>query len=746
MEQTARFTVIADTDSTRAADGLVPLSARIVMRLGDEEFDLGVRTLDLTIDELLSRSPLMPVDAAEDNFAAWLFGDSAEAATAYYDALENALCAPPPVAWAFRTPGSGSLIDLPAEATPGHRMVNPAVYREVPEPATSRQVAVSRYQPLVGCWRVQAISLIPRQLLPGGREATTEYDAIARRGLPTLSIAGLEYALTAERVRQLLRRLCDDNIHVLHLMAQCDANGAIELQDGGLAPEQLISALAAGGWAELQVVVLSGVVKREGCCDAARTLMEALPIPAVICYQGQPGFRSCIIPFTERFYGSLGAGYDVVDAATRARTGIRDGGRATTPDVLAPVVHVRAGIDPPRIVAGDPGIEGVLAAAESVAVAREVLETSEAGELAETVPMTLAQVHNRLVGIADEHLHRLRRARDVQDRLLRDDLRRRPATYTVSSAIAEQLDKVLSMLPSPAAGETGSLPPGPPGIYWVAIIKRNRTVVQQISYQPRFGPMSLFGPHGQTPWFYIQRHDDPRPLEAAMLHCGDADIEAEPPSPYSRVIFDIRHWPPSVAAQRVAGGDDIEYIRLLERDIASGAVQTVRSLLRFHFRQILDRDGTIDQFPRGVNAPAILRGGLQAAGIRAVDVEPEAGAEDPWPGGCYLLEDLDAARRCLVVLRTDPDIDVSRLPRWQTVCEYWNQALTQEESPCIVHLDVWGADAVTSWRPQNPLAEDRAPSWVWNQLAQAATEFRYSMMHRLWEWWIGALPPENGNG
>ncbi len=746
MEQTVRFTVIADADASRGAEGLVPLSARIFMRLGEQDIDLGVRTLDLDLDELLSRSPLMPVDAAEDIFAGWLFGDNTEAAAAYYDALENAPYAPPPVAWVLRTPGSGGLIDLPLEATPGHRMVNPAVYREVPEPAMRRQVAVSRYQPLVGCWRLQAVSLIPRQLLPGGREATAEYDAIARRGLPTLSIAGLEYALTAERVRQLLRRLCDDSIHALHLMVQCDASGVIELQDGGLAPEQLISALAAGGWAELQLIVLSGAVKREGCCDLARTLMEALPIPAVICYQGQPGFRSCIIPFTERFYGSLGAGYDVLDAATRARTGIRDGGRATTPDVLAPVIHVRAGIDPPRVAAGDPGIEGVLAAAESVAAAREVLETSEAWELAETVPMTLAQVHNRLVGIADEHLHRIRRARDVQDRLLQDDLRRRPPTYTVSSAIADQLDRVLSMLPSPAHGEAGSLPPGPPGIYWVSILKRNRTVVQQITYQPRVGPISLFRSQGQTPWFYIQRHDDPRPLEAAMLHRGEPDLEAEPPSPYSRVVFDIRHWPPAAATERVAGADDLEYIRLLERDIASGAAQTVRALLRFHFRQILDRDGTIDQFPRGVTPAAILRSGLQAAGIRVVDARPEVGADAPWPGGCYLLEDLDAARRCLVVLRTDPDIDVTRLPRWQTVCEYWRHALTREEAPCVVHLDIWGADAVTSWRPQNPLADDRVPSWVWNQLAQAATEFRYSMLHRLWEWWIGALPPENGNG
>ncbi len=745
MEPTVKFTVTAEAGSSRSEGGLLSLSGRIVMRVEDEEIDLGIRTLDLTMTELLERSPLMPVDAAADIFSDWLFADHAEAATAYYDALEAAQYSAP-ISWAFRTPTPAGVLDLAVEAMPGHRFVTPAVYREVAAPSRGRQTSISRYQPLVGCWRLQPVSLIPRRLLPGARDATVEYDAILGRGLPTWNPANLEYAVTLDSLRQLIAHLREDNIHVLHLIMRDYGENGILLQDGELTADELAAWLAAAGWSELQLIVLSGPGPSDGGRDMAWALMDALPVPATVSYHGQPAFRSCIVPFTERFYGCLGAGYDVVEAAARARAGMRDGGRATTPDLLSPVVHVRADIDPPRIVAGDPGIEGILAAAEAVAFARETVEAPEVWELAETVPMTLAQIHSRLVGIADAHLQRLRTARQMEERLLHDDVQRRPPAYTVSAAVAEQLDAVLNMLPAPAGGADGLLPVGPPGLYWGAILRRNRTVVQRMAHQPRSGPTKLAHSPPQTPWVYLHRHDRHDPLEVAILRRGTADIDAPPASEASRVVFDVRHWPPSVAAQRVVGADDIEYMNLLERELASGAAQTIRALLRFHFRQLLDRDGSLAHLPRGITPARIVRGALEAAGIAVTNVEPEVASDTTWPAGCHLVEDVDTGRRCLLLVRNDPDIDMTRTPRWQHVCDYWDYALTREREPCIMHIDTWGIDAVTSWRPQHALAEDNGPSWVWDQLTQAATEYRHGLLHRLWEWWIGCALAENGDG
>ncbi|NLJ36316.1 MAG: hypothetical protein GX358_08865 [candidate division WS1 bacterium] len=47
------------------------------------------------------------------------------------------------------------------------------------------------------------------------------------------------------------------------------------------------------------------------------------------------------------------------------------------------------------------------------------------------------------------------------------------------------------------------------------------------------------------------------------------------------------------------------------------------------------------------------------------------------------------------------------------------------------------------WQPAHAFAPSGTPSWVWDQLPRAITEYRGLLLDRLWEWWIGALVLEH---
>ena len=114
-----------------------------------------------------------------------------------------------------------------------------------------------------------------------------------------------------------------------------------------------------------------------------------------------------------------------------------------------------------------------------------------------------------------------------------------------------------------------------------------------------------------------------------------------------------------------------------------------------------------------------------------------------WPRGAYLLEDLDERTYCLVILRPSANRDDSDGDTWEQIAAYWEQTYGQHGGGCAVYVDVWPSVSAQFWQPAHAFAPSGTPSWVWDQLPRAITEYRGLLLDRLWEWWIGALVLEH---
>lgn len=756
MAATVRFTICAGEEPKKSDDGgtglsdssqgnagspMTLLAARLLLQVEDAEVDLGLRSLDVTLERLLEQSPLMMPEAAERLFSQWLWQDDAEGLRQYREAVEQPQHTPHEVAWSVCGPMELDFPDLPVEALLGDRSNPVAVYREVPGCTRPLSDTMSRFLPPLGVWTVAPVSLMPRSLLPAGRDPVVEYDAIVKRRLPTLEVLDIEYGPTRERLAQVLHRLGEAHVHVLHLIGDFDADSTSSLQFGGLTGTELAHMLSAGSWPELQLIVISGRAGSRASGSMGWSLMRHLPVPAVLSYQGQPRWDSCLLPFTERFYGALAAGYSVLQAATRARLSMYDSGRAETADVLAPTLFLRADTDPPTVRGGDPGLEGLLAAADAMATARDIFEDPAVLQLAENIPAALAQMHSRLMQICQRDLHQQRMARDHQNRLMRQTVRQEAPTYTAHAAVAEQLHRVLSMAPAPAHGTGGgSSPTAPPGLDWSFVLQRAHPSVSS-ELHAEGGPDRLFGACCDLQEVLIERA--PGASEWRMsLYTEDAPQSAERAG-WAGGSCDLTRWPPKLQIMGADSDDDRDFLAQLERDVAADTAQVVRNLLKYHFRHVLGSAGEPAFMPPGLSGAALLRGGLASLGIRVADVATADLHGLAWPRGAYLLEDLDERTYCLVILRPSANRDESGGDIWEQIAAHWEQTYGQHGGGCAVYVDVWPSVSAQFWQPSCAFAPSSTPSWVWDQLPRAITEYRGLLLDRLWEWWIGALVLEH---
>ncbi len=751
MLPAVRFTIRVGDESGRShgedaeaalADGsdIAVLSARLVMQVGKTETDLGLRPLNMTLAALVHQTPLLLPQAAEEIFGRWLWAYNPDAAGLYREALEQVAELPARVAWCLRGPNGISFPDLPVEALAGG--INaPAVYREVAKCANPLATAVGSYLPPVGSWRVAPVSLIPRHLLPQQRDPSREYDAIARGHSPILETLDTEYAVTRQRLADLLGRLGESHVQVLHLIADTHSQQqCLSLQDAAVTPLQLAEILSAGGWQELQLIVLSSAAPETAHAGFPWALMKLLPVRAMLCYQGAPRITAALLPFTERFYAALGAGYAVDEAVSRARASIRDSGRCSTPDVLAPVLYLREEREAPAIKSGDPGLEGLLAAAHALASARAVLDDPEVLQLVGQIPLLLSQIHSRLDTIVQHQIERLRRSRTEQSRILRTAGRRTPSTYTVSAAVAEQLKKVLSMAPAPAGGEAGRPAAAPPGLHWRWILQRSQRSLANVTFSRDAGPSKLYQASPPALWMTIERHRPSPPVQIALpgptKEVNDADREG------STAVLDMTQWPTPLRILRCSSDEDEAYLAQLERDFVASAALTVRNLLKYHFREVLNQPPA-SSLPPGLRPTMLVRGALRSLGLKLHDFVPATHNDVIWPAWVYLLQENDDGPTTLLIARTQPDADIAPDEQWRVVEDFYNVAAQAGDPPSAIYVDWWPVDRVTLWQPSRLVAPPTTASWVWDRLPEALTEYRQLLLQRLWEWWIGALPPEN---
>ena len=207
--------------------------------------------------------------------------------------------------------------------------------------------------------------------------------------------------------------------------------------------------------------------------------------------------------------------------------------------------------------------------------------------------------------------------------------------------------------------------------------------------------------------------------------------------------FDITCWPPSLVAARYENESDEQHVLKLERDMAAGAAHMCRDVLRFHFRDALGAETVPPHLPHWVSPAHILRGGLQTLGVRAGDADFGSPVDGPWPMAAYLLDDLDTGKQALVVLRPRADAELVRGSVWDTARRFWASERRMSKVSGLVCLDAWPASGAVFWEPLEPIGPPQLPSWVWEQLPQSMSEYRQRLCERMWEWWIGALPPEN---
>ncbi len=725
------------------ADGndIAVLSARFLMQVGKTELDLGLRPLDMTLAALVHQTPLLLPQAAQDIFAQWLWAHNPNAAKLYRDALEQTPDAPSRVAWCIRGPADISFPDLPVEALAGGGINAPAVYREVARCANPLSTSVGRYLPPVGSWRVAPVSLIPRHLLPQQRDPSREYDAIARRRSPTLETLDTQYALTRQRLDRLLTRLGETHVQVLHLIADTnEQQQRILLQDGALTPLQLAEMLSAAGWHELQLIVISSPGPETACGGFPWALMKLLPIPAMLCYQGAPKITAALLPFTERFYGALGAGYGVDEAVSRARATVCESGQCSTADVLSPVLYLRQAREAPAIRPGDSGLEGLLAAADAIASARGIFDDPDVFQLVGQVPLLLSQIHSRLNNVVQQQVERLRQSRAEQSRMLRTAGHRTPSTYTVSAAVAEQLKKVINMAPAPARGEAGRPAAAPPGLYWHWVLQHSQRSVANVIFPLDPGPTKLYRVPPQAAWITIERHRPAAPVYIALSLQGQELVETDPEG--STAVLDITQWPTPLQTLHCSTDEDEAYFAQLERDIVASAAQTVRDLLKFHFREVIDQPPA-SNFPQGLLPATLLRGALRTLGLKFHDVTPTTNNDVIWPPGVCLLQEDNAGPTTLLIVRMQPQAEITEGSEWSALADFYSAASQATNAPSVIYVDLWSVDEVTFWEPSRLIAPQTTASWVWDQLPQAITEYRQLLLQRLWEWWIGALPPEN---
>ncbi len=733
--------------------GITCPDANLLMRIGDTEIDLGLRPLNMTLEKLLAETPLLVPDAAEEIFGQWLWGQNTKAAALYRQALEDSVDLPPRVTWRVRGATTLGFPDLPVEALLGDGVNAPAVSRQVAECAEPVSTSVGKYLPPIGHWRVAPVSLLSRHLLPQTRDPSQEYDAIARRRIPTLEVLDIEYAVTRRRLARLLNRLGAAHVQVLHLIAgrRLDAAGLL-LEDAILTATGLAEMLSEGDWNELQLIVISAAQPGSaGSCNLPWTMMELLPLQAVICFQNTAAVKTCVLPFCELFYGALGAGYAIDAAVSRARTTMRDSGEAGAADVLSPVLYLREGEQTPAIRSGDRGLEGVLVATEAIAAARDVFDDPEVLQLDGQAPVALSQIHSRLTSIIEEQMADLRDRRAQHLRALRHEAGRAAPTYTASSAVAQQLDNVLNMAPAPAEGISGRPPLGPPGLHWWWLLEYIHGDEAEITLGAFPGPRKLYQFDELRTWATIQHRDRPSPVHVALSLRPWEIVFAPQDGP--RATCDMSRWPLPLISVEDANEEETACFSRLERDLASGAAQVIRRLLRTHFRSVLTDQPARPHFPHGISPGDLLRGGLTGLGLRIQDVEPTTHNDVMWPWGVHLFEDLDADIRVLAILRQSPgdEIPAADTPAnespddadaWQVVRDFWQSASDAGDSLALVCLDVWPISGTVFWQPAHPVAPDSRPSWVWDQLPQAIDEYRDLLLQRFWEWGIGALRVE----
>ena len=493
MYPTVRFTICMNggtcgqcnhAAALQAADApaIAPLSARVYMEIGSQRVELGLRQLRMTVSDLLAESPVMVPTVSEEVFSRWLWEGDATAARHYQDALADAREIPPRIAWRVCVPRGVPFPGVAVEALAADPISTPLIYRE--GPATPRQAHsdVSKYVPPVGSWTVAPVSLIPRSLLPQERDAAVEYDAIVRQQLPPLDVLAVEYAPSEQRFRGVLSSLGGANVHVLHLIGDVTPDGSsLVLEGGRLDVAELAELLHETGWPELQTVVVSAAGPGDAAATFTWRLMTLTPLPGAVCFQGSPRLRQCVLPFVERLYGALGAGRGLDDAVGSARLRLLELSDTDTADVIAPVLYLRAGSEPPAIHVGDRGLEGILAAADAIGMARDIFEAPDVLQIAENVPATVSQLHRRLIGVGEAQMLRLRENRRLSEMVLREEADRAGPTYTLPSVVAEQLRRVLKMAPSPAPGADGLPPASPPAMDWTLVLRSRHVDVDSIA-------------------------------------------------------------------------------------------------------------------------------------------------------------------------------------------------------------------------------------------------------------------------
>ncbi|MFP3903268.1 MAG: hypothetical protein ACLFWB_03385 [Armatimonadota bacterium] len=727
-----------------AHDGdIAPMSARFILDTGSQWMDLGERTLDMTIEHILEQTPMLSPDVSEDVVGQWLWEDNTEALTAYRRALEDAEIIPPKLA--VRVCGARPFWfpDCPLEALMGDALNPLASARYVPEPDESLSPHVGRHVPPVGVWRVAPVSLLPRHVLPAERQAASEYDAIIRRRLPSIELADMRYAASPNRLQAQLERIAEQTVQALHVIGEADGEKPrLLLPQGRISAREFAHSLSDAGFSELQLVFLSTPGSATGACQFAQRLMQYLPVSAAITYQGEPTVKSGILPFVERFYASLGTSKPVDVAVARARTYLRESSQASTADVLAPVLYMRADREPVAIRPGDAIVESILAASDALTTAREIFEDPAIMRLVSNIPAILAQTHNRLSAICSEQIESIREARRDEARLMRHQISETDTSYTFSGAIAEQLQKVLRLPPSPSTGREGIRPTGPVEVDWKLVLGRAAGSAAVDIHQPP-GPRRCLSSRDTIVVARIATPEEV-PDDGHLLMKQEFNDDLEQDHQPDTAVIDVRSWVPFVVSGPEPNTPARQFFEQLTRDIASAAAGLIRELLTFHFRETLGRDDYASM-PPGLDLTRLLHSGLLAVGVRLEDATPEHHRDRPWPDFTYLFHSPDEDAWVLVVLRPSADAELADEDRayLQDFCE---REYGRGRNLHVIYMDPWPVSGVREWEPGESFASPSRPSWVWDQLVRTMDESRQQALQRLWEWWIGALPPEGENG
>lgn len=715
-----------------------PIGAEITMRIAGREVSLGTRPLNLTLNDILDQTPSLVSDAADDAFSAWLWRDNVDAPRLYREALEHSEEFPPRVAWRLCAPPGVSFPNLPVEAMLGDRMNAPVVFRQVEQLTEPLSQSVGRFLPPIGVWNVAPVSFMPHKLLPQLRDVMAEYDAIVRRRMPTVEVLDVEYAFTRDRLRRYLRKAGETSIQVLHIMADIDRRtGRLKVTDGTLTAAELASMFVGANWSELQTIVISAFCDGGAASTIAWELLQMLPVSSAVAFQGELDLRNALYPFMETFYGALAAGLPIDNAVARARMGLRESDDVGTADVLAPVLFMRGDREPAEIRIGDPAVESILAATHTIAGVRESLEHPDVVRIAENMPESIARIHTDLQDIGQEHIDRLRRMREQSDRVLREAITTSTPAYSATAAIAGQLRKVLDMAPAPAPATSGAAPAPPPGIDWTCVVHRASRHIGLT--KPAFIPgiSTIDEAMRCRRGFTITTDAD----GASYRLCVPDTFRPEPDAYHKPdAVADIHIWPPSIDVVEYASQDQVAFCAGFERLLASAAAATVRDILTFHFALLLGQQQP-QLCPAGFAPDGLLRGAFHTLGIRVEDVSLPIAPALPCPPQVYLLRDLDEGCRILTVMRTGPEAQAEG-PEWDALQDFLQTVDNDVAPDGAMFLDPWPAHGVEKWLTDSPLARTPPTSWVWNQLPQAASDYRLRLTKRLWEWWIGALPPE----